>query len=99
MKTYLPGRMASHENNAKRYPVPNWTRLNDEAQYDPSVQMIPEYGDVMPMADFVDCVSTSMFTRDDGTGHYSRDGVTMENDSVDLDHLDPSYPFVVWFNK
>lgn len=64
---------------------------------------IPEYGDLMTMQDFVECVECGGFIDDDGSGNYS-DGRHMTDIGIEpsdvsaLEH-DTSWSHVVWFNR
>ncbi len=67
------------------------------------MEPIPEYGDLMTMKDFEECVESGGFIDYDGSGNYS-DGKQMSNISVypsDViaNNHDKTWGFVVWFNK
>lgn len=76
-------------------------------QYDAPARLIPDYGDVYTMTEFIDLARSGAVTKHDGTGHYS-DGKQMfgEVDLTDAHNLDETlcqfnkgYSHVVWFNK
>lgn len=64
-------------------------------------QPIPDYGDLMTLKDFVECVESGGFINYDGHGYYS-DGQWMFEKVIpsDIKGKKPkNYSHVVWFNK
>lgn len=64
---------------------------------------IPNYGDLMTMEDFYDCVKSGLFIDDDGTGYYAFENA-MTNVYTNLNDVyherqPKEYTHVVWFNK
>ena len=67
------------------------------------MEEIPDYGDVMSLKDFVECIKDGGFTDDDGYGNYAKDEM-MTNINVypsDVKHnaIRKDFDAVVWFNK
>ena len=59
---------------------------------------IPEYGDVMTMDEFEECVAGGLLTPYDGSGYYAVDG-QMSDVSVWSVARPGQFTHVVWFNK
>ncbi len=93
--------IAAHRRAKESWP--DYTKLNDRQQYDPILRLMldPSDGDRFTFEEFKDMVETGTVTRFDGTGYYSSDGVTteQENGITDFENLNPLFPFVFWFNK
>lgn len=72
--------------------------------FPPKMVPIPDYGDLMTMADFISSVvDVGVFVDDDGYGNYS-DGAMMCERSVNpsdvaYGHHETQWSHVVWFNK
>ena len=76
-------------------------------QYDTPARLIPDYGDVFTMEEFIDLDRSGTVTKHDGIGYYS-DGKQMFHkiDLTNAHNIDPTlwcpdktYSHVVWFNK
>lgn len=64
-----------------------------------NMQPISDFGDLMPIADFVECVQTSLFCPDDGIGYYATEKEYDENSCVWAVKSPSWATHVVWFNK
>lgn len=70
------------------------------------VRDLPDYGDLIPIEEFKECVEHGMFTDYDGSGHWSNGEKMTKSlgDRVcDLDAIGQAIEFgvthVMWFNK
>jgi hypothetical protein len=66
-------------------------------------ESIPEYGELMTMAEFISQCCIGAYIDYDGSGKYSDGKYMTDKDVVPSDlpagKLDTSYSHVVWFNK
>ena len=64
---------------------------------------LPDYGDHMLLAEFVDCCRSRSFCDNDGTGYYATDnaisGKQVSPSEVIRGAVDNSFSHVMWFNK
>lgn len=65
---------------------------------------MPDYADVMTLADFIDNVGMGVLTNDDGTGYYATathvSNVLCLPSNVNLEGIAPAgATHVAWFNK
>lgn len=66
---------------------------------------IPDYGDVMPLSEWIEDVKSGGFIDYDGHGCYvTKDGKMVRNKVVRPSHLkagliDMSYERIIWFNR
>lgn len=73
-------------------------RLNKTPQFRP----IADYGDRMPIEEFISCVNTGGFIDYDGFGHYVRDDQESDIDVYpsDVKHgLRTDFTEIIWFNR
>jgi hypothetical protein len=69
-----------------------------------NIDLIPNYGDLMPLSDWIEMVKMGGFIDYDGHGHYS-DGIQMLGDvyvkpsDVKKGNVDRRYSHIVWFNR
>jgi hypothetical protein len=69
-----------------------------------NLELIPDYGDLMTIDEFIANVASGMFTDYDGFGHWCNSTHILSNDSVypsEAGFLDcpPGTTHVVWFNR
>ena len=67
------------------------------------MEEIPDYGDVMSLKDFIECVKNGSFIDYDGFGHYAKDNM-MSNVAIipsDVEHkaIRKDFDTLVWFNR
>jgi hypothetical protein len=67
------------------------------------MEPLPDYGDLMPMSDFIETVKCGCFIDYDGYGKYS-DGKEMSEQTVrpsdvEAGKVDMKWSHVVWFNR
>lgn len=64
---------------------------------------IPEYGDVMKLEYFIDCVKCGGFINSDGFGRYVKDGkesnIEIHPSDVSNNAIRTDFTEIVWFNK
>lgn len=64
---------------------------------------LPDYGDVMPLKDFIRNVKCGGFIDYDGYGHYVKDGketdITIHPSDVEHKALRKEFDTIVWFNR
>ncbi len=64
---------------------------------------IPDYGDVMPLADFIQCVEDGIFLDYDGHGYYVKDkkesNIMIIPSDVEYNSVRKDFDTIVWFNK
>lgn len=63
---------------------------------------IPDYGDIMTIEEWNDCVEQGFFTNDDGSGYFCKDGKmdrTIEVFSPQAAKMEIDATHVCWFNK
>jgi hypothetical protein len=63
---------------------------------------IPDYGDLMPLADFLSCVEGGLFIDYDGHGHPVKDNLMDSNIWVKpsrLHEIPADATHIMWFNK
>lgn len=60
---------------------------------------LPDYGCLMPLKDFKECVDCEGFLDYDGEGYYATETSMVQDRRVDLSNLDTKYTHVIWFNK
>jgi len=77
-----------------------------EAELQLTFTEAPDYGDVIPLEEFVESVKSGLFGNDDGTGYYSYKDGRMSNvlarpSDIFKGLIDSRLPWtqVVWFNK
>lgn len=58
---------------------------------------IPDYADVMTLADWQDAVNSGMFIPDDGTGYWAKDGKESGDCPFSTPPEDATH--VAWYNK
>jgi len=64
---------------------------------------LPDYGDVMPLSDFIDRVKSGGFIDYDGSGDYVKDGkisnITIYPSDVKHNSIRNDFDTIIWFNK
>jgi hypothetical protein len=60
---------------------------------------IPNYGDLMLIQDFIECVQTQLFSPDDGVGYYATEKEYDEKACVWAVKSPVWATHVIWFNK
>ena len=71
---------------------------------EPEYDDVPEYGDVMSLSDFIDCVKSGGFIDYDGFGHYVKDGkevcnIDVRPSDVKAGTIRKDFDTIVWFNR
>ncbi len=76
--------------------------VGDETKEKAEKRPVPDYGDLMPMEEFIECCECGGFINDDGSGNYS-DGKFVYGEVCPSDitggNVKKEYSHVVWFNK
>ena len=90
------------------YMKPEWDkhsvlRREKRMLMTPTYSCIPEYGDVMSLKDFIECVKDGGFIDYDGSGNYV-DGDRMTNieitpSDIRYDSIRDDFDTIIWFNK
>ncbi len=69
----------------------------------PKFEDIPEYGDVMTLKDWLECVEEGGFIDYDGHGRYVRDGkesdIMIYPSDVRYDSIRDDFDTIIWFNR
>jgi len=64
---------------------------------------LPTYGDVMSLADFIDCVNCGGFIDYDGYGHYVKNGMESNIEIFPSDikffMIRPEFDTIIWYNR
>ena len=71
---------------------------------EPEYDDVPDYGDVMSLTDFLECVECGGFIDYDGFGHYVKDGkevcnIDVRPSDVEAGTIRKDFDTIVWFNK
>lgn len=91
----------------------NWIRgVGDEMERlsrqvrlieEPTFSEIPDYGDVMSLKEFIDCVESGGFIDYDGSGNYVRDGkmsnISIYPSDVENSSVRKDFDTIIWFNR
>ena len=64
---------------------------------------IPDYGDVMPLSDFVECCKDGGFIDYDGSGNYVKDNkisnISIYPSDVENNSVRKDFDTIIWFNR
>jgi hypothetical protein len=64
---------------------------------------IPDYGDVMPLTEFIDCCKSGGFINYDGFGRYVKDGkesnIEIHPSDVKHNSIRKDFDTIVWYNR
>jgi hypothetical protein len=75
-------------------------RMHKEPKY---VNSVPDYGDVMSLASFIENVKSGGFIDYDGSGEYIKDGmmsgITINPSDVKYGSIRKDFDTIVWFNR
>jgi hypothetical protein len=77
----------------------DYNGLGKELKMEP----LPDYGDLMTLGDWLDCVESGGFIDYDGLGRYATDkemsNIYVVPSDVEKGKVDKSWSHVVWFNR
>lgn len=69
----------------------------------PEFQDLPDYGDVMNLKDFIECVKDGGFIDYDGYGNYIKDGkmsdITINPSDIQSGSIRDDFDTIIWFNR
>jgi hypothetical protein len=64
---------------------------------------LPDYGDVMPLKEFIECVNDGGFIDYDGFGCYVKDGketnIWIYPSDVKYNSIRPDFDTIIWYNR
>ena len=67
------------------------------------LKKLPDYGDVMPLKDFLDCVKSGGFIDYDGFGYYVKDNqetdIMIHPSDLHYKAIRKDFDTIVWFNR
>lgn len=71
---------------------------------EPEYDEVPDYGDVMSLSDFIECVKDGGFIDYDGFGHYVKDGkevcnIDVRPSDVEAGTIRGEFDTIIWFNR
>ena len=90
------------------YMKPEWealTKLDTEKRMlmIPVFDVLPDFGDVMSLNDFIDSVKKGYFIDYDGHGYYVRDGkesnIMLHPSDVERGAVRKDFDTIIWYNK
>lgn len=106
--TYNPDNPMESYENYQVHMKPAWdkqAKLVREKRLimTPEFKDLPDYGDVMSLKDFIDCVNSGGFIDYDGSGNYVRDNKISDIDIYpsDVKHnsVRKDFDTIIWFNR
>ena len=105
---YLHTDPATSWDNFCKYMKPEWKRqgnLDREKRMllTPEFHDLPDYGKVMTLKDWVECVEEGGFIDYDGHGYYVRDkkksNIMLHPSDVRYDSIRDDFDTIIWFNR
>ena len=64
---------------------------------------IPDYGDVMPLKEFIECCKSGGFIDYDGSGSYVKDGkesnISIYPSDVKFNSIRTDFDTIIWYNR
>jgi hypothetical protein len=103
----LPFGLSWDEYNEALYPfrkkISEASRNYRKVKTPKFIRGVPEYGDVMPLDEFIDCVKSGGFIDYDGYGHYIIDDketdITIYPSDVKHNAVRDDFKKIVWYNR
>lgn len=81
----------------------NKLQLKLRMEMEPSFSELPDYGDVMSLANFIECVKDGEFIDYDGFGYYVRDGkesnIIIHPSDVKNGNIRKDFDTIIWYNR